>query len=100
MNPRVTKVKPTKDFKLELTFSNEEKKVFDMKPYLKTGRFKELKNQAMFASVVCSLGSIQWQNGLDLCPDTLYEESVLYNKGENKAIGNRKKDNDNVKRKT
>jgi hypothetical protein len=31
----------------------------------------------MFASVVCNMGSIQWQNGLDLCPDTLYEESEL-----------------------
>jgi hypothetical protein len=80
MNPRVTNVKPIKDFKLELTFSNEEKGVFDMKPYLKTGRFTELKNEAIFASVVCTMGSIQWQNGLDLCPDTLYEDSVPYTK--------------------
>jgi hypothetical protein len=80
MNPRVTNVKPIKDFKLELTFSNEEIGVFDMKPYLKTGRFTELKNEAIFASVVCTMGSIQWQNGLDLCPDTLYEDSVPYTK--------------------
>ena len=85
MNPRVIKIIPSEDFKLELTFSNEEKRVFDMKPYLKTGRFKELKNEAMFASVVCALGTIQWQNGLDLCPDTLYEESVPYRKHENKV---------------
>lgn len=82
MNPRVKDVKPLADYQLELTFSNEEKKVFDMKPYLKTGRFTELNNEAMFASVKCTLGSIQWQNGLDLCPDTLYEESVPYNKAE------------------
>jgi hypothetical protein len=80
MNPRVTKVKPVINFQLELTFSNGEEKVFDMKPYLKTGRFTELKNEALFASVVCTMGSIQWQNGLDLCPDTLYEDSVPYNK--------------------
>ncbi len=80
MNPRVIKVKPVIDFQLDITFSNGERKVLDMKPYLNTGRFKELKNEAMFASVVCTMGSIQWQNGLDLCPDTLYEESAPYNK--------------------
>ena len=82
MNPRVTKVKPTGSFQLELTFSNGEEKVFDMKPYLETGRFVQLKNEAMFASVVCTMGSIEWQNGLDLCPDTLYEESIPYRKTE------------------
>jgi hypothetical protein len=86
MNPRVIKVKPVEDFKLELTFSNEEKRVFDVTPYLNTGRFTELKSDAMFASVICVLGSIQWQNGLDLCPDTLYEESVPYNKSERTQI--------------
>jgi hypothetical protein len=80
MNPRVTKVKPIINFQLELTFSNGEEKVLDMKPYLKTGRFSELQNEALFASVTCSLGTIQWQNGLDLCPDTLYEESEPYQK--------------------
>ena len=83
MNPRVTEVKPTIDFHLELTFSNGENRVFDMKPYLNIGRFVQLQNEAMFASVVCTMGSIQWQNGLDLCPDTLYEESVPVNKIEN-----------------
>jgi hypothetical protein len=74
MNPRVIKVKPTINFQLELTFSNGEKRVFDVKPYLNTGQFVQLKNEAMFESVVCTMGSIQWQNGLDLCPDTLYED--------------------------
>jgi len=83
MNPRVTEVKPTIDFQLELTFSNGENRVFDMKPYLNIGRFVQLQNEAMFASVVCTMGSIQWQNGLDLCLDTLYEDSVPVNKIEN-----------------
>jgi hypothetical protein len=82
MNPRVTEVKPLIDFKLELTFSNGEKRVFDMKPFLNTGQFIQLKNEAMFASVVCTMGSIQWQNGLDLCPDMLYEDSEPVNKRE------------------
>jgi hypothetical protein len=80
MNPRVADVKPELDFKLKITFTNGDKRMFDVKPYLNTGRFTELKNSELFSSVVCILGSIQWQNGLDLCPDTLYEESEPYEK--------------------
>jgi hypothetical protein len=75
MNPRVTDVKSDNDFVLLLTFSNNEVKRFDLKPYLGIGRFKELRNMSMFNSVKPVLGSIQWANGLDLCPDTLYMES-------------------------
>lgn len=76
MNPRVKDVKANTDYTLSLTFNNGEVKVFDMKPYLDKGAFRELKYPGMFKSVKPFLGSIQWQNELDLCPDTLYEESI------------------------
>jgi hypothetical protein len=76
MNPRVKDVKANTDYTLSLTFSNGEVKVFDMKPYLDKGVFRELKDPGLFKSVKPFLGSIQWQNELDLCPDTLYEESI------------------------
>ena len=76
MNPRVLQVKPGKNYLLELTFSNGETKSFDMKPYLNTGIFKELKDLSLFNSVHPFLGSVQWKNGQDLCPDTLYLDSV------------------------
>ena len=72
MNPRVKNVTPTQDFTLLITFNNGEEKRFDVKPYLEIGSFKELKDVSMFNSVKPFLGSIQWSNGLDLCPDTLY----------------------------
>lgn len=75
MNPRVKEVKPANDYTLALTFTNNELKVFDVKPYLNIGRFRELKDIQLFNSVKPFLGSIQWKNGLDLCPDTLYLES-------------------------
>ncbi len=75
MNPRVKNVKPKDNYKLILTFTNGETKIFDMKPYLKIGIFQELKELHLFNSVKPFLGSIQWQNGQDLCPDTLYVES-------------------------
>ena len=75
MNPRVTNVKPEQNFNLMLTFNNGEVKYFDVKPYLNIGLFKELKDLSLFNSVKPFLGSIQWANGIDLCPDTLYLES-------------------------
>jgi len=41
----VKKVKPLSDYKLELTFENNEIKIFDVKPYLDTGLFKTLKDE-------------------------------------------------------
>jgi hypothetical protein len=75
MNPRVVSVKPENDFILLITFNNGEVKEFDVKPYLNTGLFKELKDISLFNSVKPFLGSIQWMNGIDLCPDTLYLDS-------------------------
>jgi len=76
MNPRVKAVKPNADYTIILIFTNGEVKSFDVKPYLNIGIFKELKEPSLFNSVKPFLGSIQWQNGQDLCPDTLYWESV------------------------
>ena len=75
MNPRVLNVKPESNFTLLITFSNGEVRTFDVKPYLGIGDFKELQEVSLFNSVKPFLGSIQWSNGLDLCPDTLYLES-------------------------
>ncbi len=72
MNPRVRSVKPMPDHILEIVFSNDQKKRFDVKPYLDHGLFSELKNLEMFATASAVLGTVVWSNGLDICPDTLY----------------------------
>ena len=76
MNPRVKNVKPQDDYTLWLTFTNGEVKVFDVKPYLSKGIFQELRDSTLFNSVRPFLDSIQWKDGQDLCPDTLYELGV------------------------
>jgi hypothetical protein len=76
MNPRIQKVKPNVDYTLTLTFTNGEVRVFDVKPYLQIGIFQELQDRGMFFSVKPYLGSIQWKNGQDFCPDTLYIDST------------------------
>ena len=76
MNPRVVAVTPRPDYTLELTFANGEVRIFNVTPYLNIGIFRELQDLRYFNSVQPVLGSIQWQNGQDLCPDTLYLDSV------------------------
>ena len=75
MNPRIISVKPLGDYQLDLVFTNQEQKRFDVKPYLAMGVFQELQDVAIFNSVRPSNGSILWANDLDLDPDTLYLDS-------------------------
>ena len=75
MNSRIKNVSSNPDFTLNIEFNNGENKVFDAKPYLDIGIFKELKDYNKFRQVKPFLGSIQWSGGQDFCPDTLYLES-------------------------
>ena len=86
MNPRVKDVKPQSNYTVLLTFTNGEKKIFDVKPYLEKGIFRELKDASLFNSVKPFLGSIQWKNGQDFCPDTLYEDSVSLRRSDKPAV--------------
>jgi hypothetical protein len=76
MNPRVKAVKPNPDYTITLLFSNGEARSFDVKPYLDKGIFRELRDLQVLNSVRPFWGSVQWQNGQDFCPDTLYLDSV------------------------
>ena len=74
MNPRVKSIEPMPDFVLEIVFNNNEKKRFDVKPYMNLGLFKELKDPSLFQTATAKAGTVVWENGLDICPDTLYIE--------------------------
>ena len=76
MRPRAIDVKPIENYKLIVTFSNKEKRIFDVIPYLKFKQFQELKNQSLFKTVKIAGLSIQWSNGADICPDELYNNSI------------------------
>lgn len=76
MNPRVKEVNPNPDYTLTLIFTNGEVKVFDVKPYLDKGIFRELQNRQLFYSVKPFLGTVQWLHGRDFCPDTLYMDGI------------------------
>ena len=63
---RIKEVKPLDDYKLLITFENNEKKIKDMKPYLEKGVFSKLKNKDFFNKVKIAYGTICWNDEIDL----------------------------------
>lgn len=79
MRPRAIEVKPLPDYLLEIIFDNGEKGIFDVKPYLEFVQFKDLKDEKIFKTVKVDGLSISWNNGVDICPDELYNGIVTKN---------------------
>jgi len=75
----VTQVEPHKNHQLLLTFENNEKRMFDVTPYMEKGIFKELKNSEIFQSVKINFDTIEWSNQADFAPEVLYKESIAIN---------------------
>jgi hypothetical protein len=73
-------VTPLENYTLSLIFDNDEKRVFDVRPYLEDPYYAPLKNPAVFRSIKINPITIEWLNGIDICPDELYYNSVLCEK--------------------
>ncbi len=65
-------IKLNDNYLIDIEFSNGEKSVFDMNPFLEKGAFRELKIIEKFKTGKIVDGAIQWCNLVDLSPDTLY----------------------------
>lgn len=71
----VRSVKPLEKFRVLLEFSNGERKVVDLEPFLHGPIFEPIReNPELFRSVRVDeeLGTIGWENGADIDPDVLY----------------------------
>ena len=75
MNFSVITVQPLKNYLLQLTFKTGEQKIFDMKPYLDLGIFKDLKNETMFNTASIGFDTVEWANKADIDPKVLYQKS-------------------------
>ena len=60
------------DYTISIEFSNGEQALFDAKPFLDKGAFKELRKIEKFRTAKIVDGAVQWSNSVDLSPDTLY----------------------------
>ena len=77
LNPRVKQVIPTDNFELVITFNNGEKKIFDAKTLFQYPMYQPLKNIDFFKLVKADNMCVYWNDEVDICPDTLYSQSVL-----------------------
>lgn len=76
MYPRISEVVAMPDYKLKLIFTNGEQGIYDCSDLLDFGVFQELKNHQYFNQVKVLHGTVIWPHEQDICPDTLYLDSV------------------------
>ena len=76
MNPRVLEATAIEGHKLKLFFDNEERGFYDCSPLLNFGVFQELQDKSYFKKVKAVDGTVVWPHGQDICPDTLYLDSI------------------------
>ena len=74
MYPSITKVSPKKGYVLKIQFDNGESGTLDMKQFLDFGVFKRLKDHSVFNNVRISFDTIEWEAGIDLDPEFIYEQ--------------------------
>jgi hypothetical protein len=77
MHPGVKEVSPHEDYTLPIVFENEETGVLDIKPMLDFGVFRQIKDYDIFKRVRVSFDTIEWDCGVDLDSEFVYEKSVM-----------------------
>jgi len=72
----VIRVSPLPNYQLELTFANQEVRLFDMGAYLHKKPFNRLIENNRFMTAHVDYGTVVWDGNIDISPETLYDRSV------------------------
>lgn len=72
----VTTVEPLSDFRIYVEIEDGRKGIFDLKPYLDHGVFRELRDVHYFNRVCILFGAVTWPNEQDIAPETLIAEML------------------------
>jgi hypothetical protein len=67
-------VKPMSDYRIYVEIEDGRKGIFDLKPYLELGVFRELQDIAYFNRVGIVFDAVTWPNEQDIAPETLIAE--------------------------
>ncbi|MCE8736744.1 DUF2442 domain-containing protein [Bacteroides fragilis] len=73
---RVIDVDYIRNYELLVTFSDGNKKIVNLEPYLTGEVFGELLDKEKFVQYGLTRSTIEWANGADLAPEFLYEIGV------------------------
>jgi hypothetical protein len=78
--PRVTGVRHVRDYRLEITFSDDARAELDFREHIlgRGGVFVPLQDVSFFCRVEVDreANTLVWPNGVDFCPDVLYHEAT------------------------
>ncbi|MEI6415404.1 MAG: DUF2442 domain-containing protein [Pseudomonadota bacterium] len=70
----VKTVRPLSNYLIYVEIEDGRKGIFDLKPYLDIGVFRELRNVHYFNQVGILFGAVTWPNEQDIAPETLLSE--------------------------
>lgn len=70
----VISVEPLSDYRLQVRLADGKQGIFDVKPYLGKGAFRQLSDPHYFNQVGIVFGAITWPNEQDIAPETLLAE--------------------------
>ncbi len=73
--PTIKEVYPQQEYCLEVHFSNGEKGVLDMQPYLNFGVFKRLQDEQAFHQIKVVFDTLEWKTGVDLSSEFVYQKT-------------------------
>ena len=78
ITPKIIRAKALEGYKIELLYETGELKIYDMTDLLNTCEFyNNLKDKEKFKEITIVGLTIQWQNGEDVAPELLYNDSFL-----------------------
>lgn len=72
----VKTVRPLSNYLIYVEIEDGRKGIFDLKPYLDIGVFRELRNVHYFNQVGILFGAVTWPNEQDIAPETLLSEML------------------------
>jgi hypothetical protein len=70
----VTSVAPLPDDRIKVKIMDGRSGIFDLKPYLDHGVFRELRDTHYFNQVGIYFGAVTWPHEQDIAPETLLAE--------------------------
>jgi Protein of unknown function (DUF2442) len=71
--PAVVEAQYVSDYLLDITFDDGTRKRVDLSQWFKGPVFEPLRNKNYFKKFFIDATAIAWPNGVDICPEALYE---------------------------